>query len=130
MDLHRSLMFGWNNDGISHDQSVHGLLENHSQIPPTSSGFHPRYAMPSALDSTNEVQLSNDVSMGNAVVEPQPAQSRHGVQPDSRFPSRGRGERLDWNAHKDIIKKLYIDQNRSLPETMEAMKERYSFDAS
>ena len=130
MDTHQSFAYAWENDGVTYGPPVHGLLASQSQIPPASSVFQPSYEMPFAPDSTNEVQLRNDVSIGNNEVEPQPAQVRHEVQPDARFPSRGRGERLDWNGHKDMIKKLYVDQNKSLPETMEAMKERYSFDAS
>lgn len=31
---------------------------------------------------------------------------------------------------KDTIKKLHLDQNKSLAQTMKAMNEQYSFDAS
>lgn len=38
-------------------------------------------------------------------------------------------QRLDWDSHKAIIKDLYIDQNKSLPETMKIMGDSYSFHA-
>ena len=130
MDPHPSFQFGWENDENTYDQQGHGLLGLHSQTPTTSSVFGQQYQMPIAAHLANEVQVSNDTPMRNNEEEPQPAPLPHGAQPDTRFQSRGRSERLDWNAHKDMIRELYIDQNYSLPETMEAMRERYSFDAS
>ena len=130
MDSHPLFSFSWQNDGTPFDQQVHSLFERHSQIPSTPSVFEPSYQTPFAAHLANEVQLSNEVSRGNNDEGSQPASAVYGIQPGAGFPNRGMGERLDWNAHKDKIRELYVEQNNSLPETMEAMKELYSFDAS
>ena len=38
-----------------------------------------------------------------------------------------KSDRLDWDRYKPIIKDLYIDQNKNLPETMKFMSENHSF---
>ena len=45
-------------------------------------------------------------------------------------PRRAKYENLDWNTHKPMIQHLYMGKNRSLADTMEIMKEKYSFEAS
>ncbi|KAI4280424.1 MAG: hypothetical protein L6R38_004469 [Xanthoria sp. 2 TBL-2021] len=104
MDSDPSIPFGWHNDGTAYDQI-----------------FDP--------DLVHEAQAYNNVSMGNYETGPRPGPYIHGAR-DARSSRRARSEHLDWNAHKDTIKKLYLDQNKSLSETIEAMKEQYSFDAS
>lgn len=42
---------------------------------------------------------------------------------------RGRSDAM-WEAHKPIIKALYLDQGRSLKEVMEIMKCNYGLEAS
>lgn len=42
---------------------------------------------------------------------------------------RGRSD-ATWEAHKPIIKTLYMDQGRSLKEVMEIMKSKYGLEAS
>ncbi|KAL8713832.1 MAG: hypothetical protein Q9225_006682 [Loekoesia sp. 1 TL-2023] len=134
MDPHPSTPFGWHNDGTAYAQQSHGLLGGSSQIPSTSAAFEASYQNPFAAGMANEAQPGNDVSMANYEMEPQPGlqpgPSIHGAQRGARPSRRARSGHLDWNAYKDTIKELYIDQNKSLPETMEAMNERYSFNAS
>ena len=43
---------------------------------------------------------------------------------------RAKGEQPDWNAYKDTIWSLYIDQDESLPETIQDMENLHSFKAS
>ena len=43
---------------------------------------------------------------------------------------RSKYKGLDWDEHKPKIKELYLDEDRSLSETMRIMKEAYSFNAS
>ncbi|KAK7413633.1 hypothetical protein QQX98_007496 [Neonectria punicea] len=43
---------------------------------------------------------------------------------------RSRYGQLDWDRHKARLKTLYLDENKSLRETREIMKDEYSFDAS
>lgn len=37
---------------------------------------------------------------------------------------------LKWDTYKEILKRLYVDENKTLSETMEIMKNEYSFEAS
>ncbi|KAL8960231.1 MAG: hypothetical protein Q9193_003028 [Seirophora villosa] len=78
----------------------------------------------------HEAQPDNNVSMGNYETGPQPGPFTHEAQPDGRSSRRARSGHLDWSAHKDTIKELYLDQNMTLAQTMKAMNEQYSFDAS
>lgn len=130
MDSNPSIPFGWHNDGTAYDQQVHGLLGDSSQIPSTSTAFEASSQIPFAPDPAHEAQAYNNVSMGDYETGPPPGPYIHGAQRDARSSRRARSEHLDWNAHKDTIKKLYLDQNKSLSETMEAMKEQYSFNPS
>lgn len=134
MNPHPSMPFGWHNDGTAYGQQVHGLLGGSSQMPSNSAAFEASYQIPFAADMANEAQPSNDVSMANYETEPQlgpqPGPSIHRAQRNARPSRRARSEHLDWNAYKDTIKELYIDQNKSLPETMAVMNEQYSFNAS
>lgn len=43
---------------------------------------------------------------------------------------RRKYDNLDWDAHQQELKNLYLLQNKTLEETMHIMKERHSFDAS
>ncbi|RYP62306.1 hypothetical protein DL771_009791 [Monosporascus sp. 5C6A] len=52
-----------------------------------------------------------------------------GAQTKPRAP-RARYGHLDWDAHKDTIKRLYMDEDKTLADTMEIMKRVHSFEAS
>ncbi|CAH0049043.1 unnamed protein product [Clonostachys solani] len=43
---------------------------------------------------------------------------------------RNKYGRLDWDGHRDVLKKYYLTENKTLPETMEIMKSQYGFEAS
>ena len=45
-------------------------------------------------------------------------------------PLQARSETLDWISHRDTIMRLYITENKSLPETQRMMEQIYSFKAS
>lgn len=57
----------------------------------------------------------------------QASSSNHPPNGGSR---RSRYGTLDWEKHKSPIKKLYMDENKSLKDTMEIMKEEHGFEAS
>jgi Clr5 domain len=38
--------------------------------------------------------------------------------------------KLDWNAHKAIIRSLYLDENRKLAEVMRMMATEHKFSAT
>ena len=126
MDSHPLVPFVSRDDGTAYGQQMHGLLGDPSQIPSTSTAHEASYQIPSNPAMADEARPNNDVSMGHYDMGP----SMHGAPPNARSSRQARGEQLDWDAHKDRIKKLYLDQNKSLSETMEAMQEQYSFHAS
>lgn len=51
---------------------------------------------------------------------------------ESRYPERARGfsSAVQWAEHQPIIKKLYVDEGRTLQDVMEIMKREYDFDAT
>lgn len=49
--------------------------------------------------------------------------------PTSMAQRRGKSDSL-WEAHKATIRRLYIDEGRSLKEVVEIMKTKYGFEAS
>lgn len=87
-------------------------------------------------------------SLGNlaSTLEPWSAFSYDGATRDSdasrRHPSlqttnptktpsrRSKYGSLDWGGHQSVLKRLYLDENNSLLETMQIMKEQHSFNAS
>ena len=75
----------------------------------------------------NNPQSENDTVMENVEAQEQPALVA--VRPHPA-PRRAKSQHLDWDTHKPTIKSFYIDQNKSLLETMQAMDEQYSFKAS
>ncbi|KAF5705093.1 rhomboid family [Fusarium mundagurra] len=50
--------------------------------------------------------------------------------PANRPGRRRKYDNLDWESHRAVLKQLYLDENKTLAETMAKMKERYSFVAS
>lgn len=54
------------------------------------------------------------------------------AQPSSQEPNpkRPRKNISQWEKHKDQIKKLYLDEGKSVEETRDCMREQYGFDAS
>ncbi|KAL8860637.1 MAG: hypothetical protein Q9178_002990 [Gyalolechia marmorata] len=130
MAAYPSSSFDWHNDGTAYDPQVHGLLGHFPQIPSTSAALKTPYQMPFAPEMAHEAQVSNSVSMGDYETGPQPGPSIHEAQRDAGASRRARSEHLDWNEYKNKIKMLYLDQNKSLSETMEAMSKQYSFNAS
>lgn len=49
--------------------------------------------------------------------------------PTATAQRRGKSDAL-WEAHKATIRRLYIDEGRSLKEVVEIMKTKYGFEAS
>lgn len=45
-------------------------------------------------------------------------------------PRRAKYENLDWERQEAVLRSLYMDQNKSLADTMKIMEEQHSFKAS
>ena len=73
-------------------------------------------------------QQSEDLEMGeeaDAQLHHQhPAGHQNIPKPVSRRSIYGN---LDWDSHKEELRKLYMDENQNLENTMRIMKERHSF---
>ena len=130
MDPHQSFPFNWGINGPTYDQQVHGLLREPPQVASSSSTFEAPFQDPFQGSITNELQSNNDIPMAGSEEEQQLAPPVVIAQPKTAFSRRAKGEQLDWNAHKDAIRSLYIDQNKSLSDTMRDMENHHSFKAS
>lgn len=51
-------------------------------------------------------------------------------RPAPKATKRSKFGKLDWDYHKEKIRILYLEENKSLAETMELMRQRHGFDAS
>ncbi|KAI4254099.1 MAG: hypothetical protein LQ352_003291 [Teloschistes flavicans] len=129
MDLHAPASPSWDRNGNAYHQPVHDIFDSSSLILSDSPAFQPSYHDPFTT-MENKAQPSSEISMGNNETELHSAPSIRGAQMDARPTRRARSDRLDWDACKDTIKELYIDQNKSLSETMAVMRKEYSFNAS
>jgi hypothetical protein len=66
----------------------------------------------------------------NAQAEEQD-ESRDVISASSRKTNkRAKYGKLDWDVHKEELKKLYLDENKELAEIMQLMQERHGFEAS
>ncbi len=130
MDSHQSFAFNWGDHGPSYNQQSHGLLGGPSQLASSSSTFEASYQNPFQAGMANHLPPNNDISMDGIEAEEQPTPSVPTAHPKTGSSRRAKAKHLDWNAYKDAIRSLYIDQNKSLPETMQAMDDLYSFKAS
>jgi hypothetical protein len=130
MDPHQSFPFDWGNHGPAYNHQVHGLLGGPPQPASSSSTFEAPFQNRFQAGMVNDLQPNNDISMEGYEAEEPPAPSAAIAQPNTRSFHRVRGENIDWNAYKDVIRSLYIDQNKSLSETMQAMDNLHSFKAS
>lgn len=130
MDSHQSFPYNWGDHGPAYNQQVHGLLGGPSQLASTSSNFETSFQNPFHDSMANDFRPNNDIPMEGIEAEEQPIPSIATAQPETGSSRRARAEHLDWNAYKDAIWSLYIDQNKSLSETMQAMDDLHSFKAS
>lgn len=128
MEPYRSIPLDWGNPGSAYnEQSRSGFRFSRNLVP-----------VPFNIGTVYQTQFQNgmadnaqaDIIMDNNEPEEQPARSALEAQPARAQSSRARSAHLDWDSHKDRIKDLYIDKNKSLPETMKAMDEVYFFKAS
>ena len=99
------------------------MLEFHAS---TSSG-------PSQQQPRHSANASHGVSRGVEIPHTAHGLGEHGTNTDP--PQRARNQRkprpkrqqLNWESKKEIIKKLYIDDDESLPTTMRIMEDEHSF---
>jgi hypothetical protein len=90
------------------------------------------FPLPTQLSFSSAVQISDPLAI-NA------ARQQNTVTQDQDPPRRPTGQRasrrlkytgLDWDHHKPQLKRIYLDENKSLSETIAIMRDQYSFDAS
>lgn len=129
MDSNSLYPFDWNNQKSAYNGLVHDPLGEPSPVISGSSAFSASYQNPFRAGTANVPQPS-DISMEGIEMEQPPAPSTASAQPETGSSRRAKFEQLDWNAHKASIKNLYLDENKSLPETMKVMNDIHSFKAS
>ena len=130
MDPRQPFSFDWSNQEPTYDHHVHGLLGGPPPLASNSSNFQAPFQSSFQGAITNDLQANNDISMEGNEVEEQPAPVDVMARPKTGASRRVTSEHLDWNLYKDAIWRLYMDQNKTLSETMEAMDNAYSFKAT
>ena len=94
--------------------------EGQGQILPYTPGMSPY------VDASGFPKINNPV--WNTV---QPAQDiPTWRQPQLAAPRRSRFSATEWEDHRESIRKLYIDEEKSLEETMKCMAENFDFQPS
>lgn len=132
MDSRQPFGSAWNGQGSAYNKQGHGLSgeSSNNQLGFGSFAFEPPYQNPFHVDAEYGLRQTPDISMTGHNVEDRPALSIAKGPSEMGSSRRAKYEHLDWNANKAAIQSLYMDQNKSLSETMESMKNLHSFDAS
>ncbi|KAJ4388058.1 hypothetical protein N0V93_008663 [Gnomoniopsis smithogilvyi] len=107
--------------GGQHREGASGLvLTMDTAISPSSAVSQNQYAWPISPDSSNDSRHGSGSSPETDSVETSTKPLKSG-----RTPSR-----YDWSKHKPIIKKLYIDEDKTLKEMLEIMQREHNFVAT
>jgi len=130
--MENQFLFQWGDNATSErqdDQDSERLppnLEFESVPPDLETPNRPR----PGVGITPQVESNIDVAMTDAVGETTLVRPIVSTESKSATRRRAKYAHLDWNAHKTSIKSLYMDQGKTLSETMESMNSRFSFNAS
>ena len=132
MESHNFHAFDWNSPRSSriydfpnsfevgqNAQTVSGTVETNQQ-----------YHAPD-ISMTADVNHANfDSPMDDAPSMQSPLGGAPAGPPGNNTTRRSKYRHLDWEAHKGRIKQLYLDDDKTLAETMDIMKTGHSFEAS
>ena len=111
MDPQQPFSFGWDIHGPAYNDQVQDLLGGPSQPVPGASTFSAPYQIPLQQGVADDLQSDNDVLReGRSEPRGQPAPSDVRTEPGTRSSRPARTESLNWNAHKAVIKDLYISK--------------------
>lgn len=133
MDSHQQFSFGWDVHSQPNNQHGQGFPggPSNGQTSPSQFAFGPSYPLSIQAGLEYRPQPDGDVPMPDDEVEdklsPQIAGPEAGKSGTAR---RAKYGHLNWAAHKHTIKQLYLDEDKTLTETIEMMKRLHSFDAS
>ena len=121
------------NDDIQH---AHHSLNQRSQDTVSASQF----MQPQTLNTVNTlsgsfvIPSSNDVASRLATLATPERQAAPRVVAANQLPNpappRSRVNKSEWNAHRGQIQKLWLEEDRSLEETMRFMTEHLNFSPS
>lgn len=103
--------------------------------------FNPQLTMQSSQIYSGLPTVSRDQNPNSLVTQPELSQSiatssspSHttpvAVEPPRGGSRRSKYQHLKWNLHKNTIRRIYLEEDRSLAETMSYMKKKHSFEAS
>lgn len=126
---YNSFPIGWDNIDIPLPDHIRDLFTESAQPASDAFNFGTSYQAHLRNGIANDPQ-PNDTFEENVEAPEQLALTVVRAQPETASSRRAKSQHLDWDTHKHTIKSFYIDQNKSLPETMQAMDEQYSFKAS
>ncbi|KAF4622665.1 hypothetical protein G7Y89_g14362 [Cudoniella acicularis] len=99
-------------------ESFNPMATNPPQIPAAFPDVNPRFPSPQDVPMEEQVDAQQENS-GALPDAPQPS-----------APRRSRNGSLELEGHKEVLKRLYLTENKSLKEVMGIMKEEYSLPES
>ena len=99
--------------------SIHTLSTNLPQTSTLFSNDDQRYPQSEDLEMEEEADAQLHVE--------HPA-GHHSIP--KAISTRSKYSNLDWDSHKEELRRLYLEENQNLDNTMRIMKERHSFPES
>lgn len=102
----------WEGGASGHALTMNTAVSPYSEVSPNS------YGLPISPDSSNDSRHGSSPEADSVGTSAKPFKS-------GRTPSR-----YDWSKHKPMIKKLYIDEDKTLKEMMEIMQREHNFVAT
>lgn len=107
----------WNSTGAPSGRRASTMA---SPISPFSDGSQQPDAWALSPDSSNDSRHGSSPEE-DSLVSPSPSRSSRSGRTPSRY---------DWSKYMPIIKKLYIDEDKTLKEVLETMQREYDFVAT
>ncbi|KAK8084450.1 hypothetical protein PG997_005721 [Apiospora hydei] len=132
MDSHDSHGFSWTSPRTSRTYNFPNSFELGQDVQPVPgpSTIGPPFNAQGSSGTDSANGDTADAPMEGAALMQPPLRAVSETVPHTSTNRRSKYKHLDWDAHKDIIRQLYLDDDKTLAETMDTMKNTHSFEAS
>ncbi|KAK0114782.1 hypothetical protein ONS95_014264 [Cadophora gregata] len=137
-NVNSPLSFDWNSPTAfigSSPTAFSNSFAPHFNSPPPESAFGaqpahvPRDQSSWSIPASTTLQVE-DAGEGSSSAAEHDQSFEMNAPPQPAMLQRTKYRGLDWDAHKNQIKSLYLEGQKNLQETMEIMKDQHDFDAS
>jgi Clr5 domain len=142
--MHSPDMLGWSSmhnnmpTPIPHDSiGFEGLQESSTLQHSNGEASHNSFAQffNPVPNQPNDLATHHTSSADAMILDDQPTEENTGrlasIPESSERPSkRSKYRHLDWDGNQDRLRQLYLEEGKSLTETMQIMKNEHGFDAS